>query len=80
MTQQSITAVYNFKPSKITKAQRDSKPSAMDRVWQRVVMKPEDVPLLRRVRRRMIAAGNQHQISYYQYFTQILYTMVWKPT
>jgi hypothetical protein len=43
------------------------------------VLKPEDVPLVRKVRRMMIAGGNQHSIEYYDSFTQILMALVWKP-
>ena len=43
------------------------------------VLKPEDLPLVRRVRRRMIAGGNQHSIEYYNSFSKILMTFVWKP-
>lgn len=42
-------------------------------------MKPEDLPLIRKVRRRFIAAGNQHVIEFYDSFTEILMTLVWKP-
>jgi hypothetical protein len=43
------------------------------------VLKPEDLPLVRKVRRSFIARSNQHAIEYYQSFTQILLTMTWKP-
>lgn len=43
------------------------------------VLKPEDLPLVRRVRRRIIANGNQHAIEFYNSFTQILMTFIWKP-
>jgi hypothetical protein len=43
------------------------------------VLKPEDLPLVRKVRRRIIANGNQHSIEYYKSFTKILMTFVWKP-
>jgi hypothetical protein len=39
---------------------------------------PEDLPLVRKVRRRMIAAGNQHAIEFYDSFTQIIRTMLLK--
>jgi len=42
------------------------------------VMKPEDLPLVRKVRRLFIANANQHAIEYYDTFTSILMTMVWK--
>ncbi len=41
------------------------------------VMRHDDIPLLRRVRRRVIAAGNQHATDYYDSFTRILLTMIW---
>jgi hypothetical protein len=44
------------------------------------VLKPEDLPLVRKVRRRIIANGNQHSIEFYNSFTQILMTFTWKPT
>jgi hypothetical protein len=44
------------------------------------VLKPEDVPLVRRVRRRIIANGNQHAIEFYNSFSSILMTMILKPT
>ena len=34
--------------------------------------------MIRKVRRRYIAANNQHVIEYYNQFTQILMTLVWK--
>ncbi|MCA1616887.1 MAG: hypothetical protein LC800_22960 [Acidobacteria bacterium] len=40
------------------------------------VLKPEDVPLLRRVRRARIAHANHHAVEYYVSFTQILVTMI----
>ena len=43
------------------------------------VLKPEDVPLVRNVRRRIIANGNQHSIEFYNSFTSILMTLIWKP-
>ncbi len=43
------------------------------------VCKPEDLDLLRRVRRFYIAGTNQHSIEYYNQFTQILMTLVWTP-
>ena len=43
------------------------------------VLKPEDLPLLRKVRRFVISKGNQHMIEYYNSFTQILMTLIWKP-
>lgn len=43
------------------------------------VLKPEDVPLVRRVRRARIAHANPHAAEYYVSFTQILMTMIWKP-
>ena len=42
------------------------------------VMKPQDWPLLRKVRRRFVLAGSQHSISYYNDFTAIILTLVWK--
>lgn len=44
------------------------------------VMKPEDVPLLRRVRRRFAAGGNPHTMDYYNDFTGIIMTLIWKPS
>ncbi len=41
-------------------------------------MTPEDLPLVRRVRRRMIAGGNQHSIEYYASFTKIIRTIMLK--
>lgn len=43
------------------------------------VCKPEDLDLIRKVRRRFIARANQHAIEYYNVFSQILMTMVWRP-
>lgn len=42
------------------------------------VCTPEDVELLRRVRRYYIARSNQHAIDYYNVFSQILMTFVWR--
>jgi hypothetical protein len=44
------------------------------------VLKPEDLPLVRKVRRRIIANGNPHAIEFYNSFTTILMTFIWKPT
>lgn len=43
------------------------------------VLKPEDMPLVRRVRRMRIAHANPHAAQYYVSFTQILMTMIGKP-
>lgn len=43
------------------------------------VLKPEDLPLLRKVRRLRIARCNQHAIEDYNDLTKILMTLVWKP-
>lgn len=43
------------------------------------VLRPEDVPLVRRVRRKLIAGSNQHALDYYKVFTDILTTMTWRP-
>lgn len=42
------------------------------------VAKPEDIDLLRRVRRHYVAKGSQHAIEYYNQFSQILMALVWK--
>ena len=44
------------------------------------VLKPEDIPLVRKVRRLVIANANPHAIELYDGFTGILMTMIWKPT
>ena len=44
------------------------------------VLKPEDLPLVRKVRRRIIANGNQHSIEFYNSFTSILMTLISKST
>ncbi len=41
------------------------------------VLKPEDLPLVRKVRRMVIANANPHAIEYYHSFTSILMTMTW---
>jgi hypothetical protein len=43
------------------------------------VLQPEDLPLVRKVRRSIIANGNQHSIEYYNSFAKILMTLVWTP-
>lgn len=43
------------------------------------VLKPEDIPLLRKVRRLEIAKANQHAIEFYMTFSQILMTLTWRP-
>ncbi|HKO58382.1 MAG TPA: hypothetical protein VJ276_21130 [Thermoanaerobaculia bacterium] len=43
------------------------------------VATPADLDLLRKVRRYYIAQGNQHAIEYYNQFSLILMTLVWKP-
>ncbi len=42
------------------------------------VMGSEDLPILREVRRRMIAAANQHASDYYDSFTRIILTLIWQ--
>ena len=42
-------------------------------------LKTEDVPLVRKLRRLMIARANQHAAEFYVSFTQILMTMIWRP-
>lgn len=42
-------------------------------------LQPQDIPLLRIVRRSMIAKANPHVAEYYVSFTQILMTMIWRP-
>ena len=44
-----------------------------------VVLKDEDLPLLRKVRRLRLSSCNQHSIEYYDDFTAILLTLTWKP-
>jgi hypothetical protein len=43
------------------------------------VLKPEDLPLVRRVRRRLIAAANPHGAEFYDSFTRILMTFLLRP-
>lgn len=43
------------------------------------VLRPEDLPLLRKVRRTMMANANQHAFQYYTTFTEILMALVWRP-
>lgn len=43
------------------------------------VLRPEDLPLIRNVRRRMVANATPHAIEFYDSFTRILMTMIWKP-
>jgi hypothetical protein len=43
-----------------------------------VVMKKEDIPLIRKVRRAFAASGNPQAEEWYQSFTDILWTLVWK--
>jgi len=42
------------------------------------VSTPADLEIIRKVRRRTIARNNQHSIEYYNQFSQILMTLVWK--
>lgn len=42
------------------------------------VLKIEDLPIVRKVRRKIIASGNPHAIDYYSDFTKILMTFIWK--
>ncbi|HEV2883321.1 MAG TPA: hypothetical protein VGW36_00595 [Pyrinomonadaceae bacterium] len=42
-------------------------------------LKPEDIPLVRRTRRAAISRCNQHAMSEYGSFTQILWALNWKP-
>jgi hypothetical protein len=43
------------------------------------VCTPEDLDMIRKVRRRYIAGNNQHAIEYYNQFSEILMTLLWKP-
>jgi hypothetical protein len=43
------------------------------------VLKPEDVPLVRMVRRKFISTASPHAAEYYNSFTKILMTLVWRP-
>jgi hypothetical protein len=43
------------------------------------VSTPADLGLLRKVRRYYIAKNDQHAIEYYNQFSQILMTLVWRP-
>jgi hypothetical protein len=43
------------------------------------VLRPEDLPLLRKMRRAMMANANQHAFEYYTTFTEILMALVWRP-
>ncbi len=43
------------------------------------VLKAEDVPLVRRVRRKMISNATPHAFDFYKSFSEILMTMVWRP-
>jgi hypothetical protein len=121
---QALKSTYNFKPSRLSEADRDAKSAAMDRFWEMVstrrvqllpclrvaiadpqsdswflfdgsnllvsnvpdgerdvvaVLKPEDVPLVRKVRRAMMARANLHAFEFYKTFTDILMTLVWRP-
>jgi hypothetical protein len=42
-------------------------------------LRAEDVPLVRKVRRAMIANANPHAAEYYVTFTEILTTLIWRP-
>lgn len=42
------------------------------------VMKPEDIPLIRKSRRFFAATANPHSAEWYKSFTEILMAMVWK--
>ncbi|HEX8634067.1 MAG TPA: hypothetical protein VF703_07940 [Pyrinomonadaceae bacterium] len=61
---------------KFPELEREVSDSEKDAV---AVLKPEDVPLVRRVRRKRIAHANPHAANDYVSFTQILMTMIWKP-
>jgi hypothetical protein len=43
------------------------------------VMKEEDIPIIRKVRRFMMLSANPHSAEWYESFTKILMAMVWKP-
>ena len=43
------------------------------------VLRSEDIPLVRKVRRMMLRTATQHALGYYDSFTAILMTLVWKP-
>lgn len=43
------------------------------------VMKPEDIPLIRKVRRAYVMSASPHSVEWYKAFTEILMALVWKP-
>jgi hypothetical protein len=48
--QKMVDETYNFKPSKLTDAERDAKSAAMDKVWNKVKEKPQELlPCLREI-------------------------------
>jgi hypothetical protein len=66
----------------------DGNPAPFDKLVEAVpdgerdlvaVSTPDDLAIIRKVRRRYIAGNDQHAIEYYNQFSQILMTLVWKP-
>ena len=43
------------------------------------VLKQEDIPLIRKVRRAFISQATPRSVEWYDSFTEILMAMVWKP-
>ena len=77
----TFTVKADFEPS-------GDQPAAIEELERRLrdgekdvvaVLKPEDLPLVRKVRRVLIAAANPHAAEYYDSFTGILMTFVWRP-
>jgi hypothetical protein len=73
---QSFQEMLNGQPSRFLELVSNVPDGEKDVI---AVLKPEDLPLVRKVRRRIIANGNQHAIEYYNSFTEILMALVWKP-
>lgn len=72
----ALQAFVDGKPDAFLKLQTEVPDGERDFV---AVMRPEDVPLIRKIRRLRIGALSDEGLDDYQLFTGILYTMLWKP-
>ena len=80
ITRQQYLDAFNLlvagKPQTFLKLADDFPDGDRDAV---AVMKPEDIPLIRKARRIFASRANPHSVEWYKSFTEILMALVWKP-
>jgi len=72
---QAFNAILKGDTSKFSKLVREVPDGERDAV---AVLLPEDLPLVRKVRRQFVSGGTPHSISYYDEFTSIIMMLVLK--